>query len=151
MIIKKLDNDIEAIQCDNLLTKLVHSEKEFNNNIDTNFVVKDYFKNLYTKNNNAIFVAKEDDKVIGYIYIKAITSDDGPELNNVALIDGLYVLEEYRNQKIATKLISEAKSWAKEKDILYVTLNVLCDNLVARKLYYKEGFEEYSMTLRQEL
>ena len=65
-----------------------------------------------------------------------------------AIIDGLYVLEEYRNKKIATNLINEAKKWCKDKNIDTISLNVLANNEIARKLYYKLGFNDFSITLK---
>lgn len=150
MIIKQVDNNYEASECDKLLTTLIATEKEFNENIKNHFVVKDYFKNLYNKNNSAIFIAIEE-KIIGYIYVKIITSLDGPQLFHEAIIDGLFVIPEYRNQSVATKLIEESKKWCIRKGVKYICLEVLTNNEVAKQLYYKEGFKNFSEVLKQKL
>lgn len=150
MIIKQVENDEEAKECDKLLTKLIHSEKAYNENINRKYIVKDYFKNLYNKKNNALFIAI-DEKIIGYLYVKINTSDNGPEVDHEALIDGLFVEENYRNKKVATKLIERGKEWAKSTEAKYISLNVLSNNEVAKHLYYKEGFKEFSVILKQKL
>ena len=44
MVIRVLD-DKKADQCDELLTKLIHDERQYDDSIDNDFVVNDYFKN----------------------------------------------------------------------------------------------------------
>lgn len=151
MKIKKVETDLEADRCDELLTKLIEDEKEYNHNIKSNFIVKEYFKTLYNNKNNVIFIALEDSKIVGYIYVKLNIPDKGPELEIEAFIDGLFVEKEYRNRKIATNLIIEAKKWAISKKAKYISLNVLSQNDVARNLYYKLGLEDFSVLLKQQI
>ena len=54
MIIRVLDEEIANI-CDELLTKLIRDERKYDNSIDENFKVKDYFKNVI-KNNDNVFL-----------------------------------------------------------------------------------------------
>lgn len=151
MIIKKVENEKEANVCDLFLSKLIRSEKEFNDNIKIDFTVCDYFKNLYDKKNNAIFIAIEEDKIVGYIYVKMITSEKSPEVNHEAMIDGLFVEESYRKQGIATMLMKEAQIWSFKAGAKYISLNVLYQNENAKQLYYREGFQDFSVTLKKEL
>ena len=151
MIIKKVDKIEEAIACDKLLTKLVNDEKKYDDNINENFVVKDWYKNLYSKNNNILYIALDDNKIIGYIYIKITTLEEGPEIYPEALIDGLFVDYEYRHQGIATALMNKAKEWSAKNDVKYIKLNVLSKNLNAINLYKKIGFEDFSVNLKYTL
>lgn len=151
MKIREVINEKEANTCDNLLTQLILSEKNFNDNIKEEYIIKDYFKNFYDKENRKIFIALEDDKIVGYIYIKITSFSESPEKDIEALIDGLYVLEEYRGRNIATMLIEKAKSWAIDNNVKYISLNVLEKNEIAKKLYFKLGFETFSINLRKEL
>lgn len=148
MIIKEVDKVEEAIECDKLLTKLINNEKKYNKNIKDNYIVNNYFENLYTKNNNILYIALEENKIIGYIYVRIITSDNGPEIEHESLIDGLYVLEEYRNNGVATSLIEKAKKWSISKGVKYISLNALCKNDNALSLYKKEGFNDFSLNLK---
>ena len=88
MNIKKVDTIEEANYCDELLTKLIEDEKKYDNNIK-NFIVHDWYNKLYNDSDKAIFIAKEDDKIIGYIYVKTVF--DESMIYKVSLIDALYV------------------------------------------------------------
>lgn len=150
MIIKKVDNTEEASICDNLLTKLINDEKKYNDNLKEDYIVKDYFKNIYHKENRVLLIAKEE-KIIGYTYVKIITDDNGPTLYREALIDGLYVEEEYRNKGIGTKLIEEAIEWCKNNDVKCISLHAINKNIAAKRLYDKLGFEVFYLDMKREV
>lgn len=147
-IVKSLE---EAKKCDELLTKLVQSEKEYNNNINENYIVKNWFEKLYNEKNNVLYVAKVENKIVGYIYCKIDSIENGPTIKLEALIDGLYVDKNYRKQGIATELMNNVKEWAKEKGVKYLFLNVLEENKNAMSLYYKNNFKNFERKLKLEL
>lgn len=107
MIIEKVKNLEEANKCDELLTKLIKSESAFNENIKSDFIVKDYFASVYNKSENVLYVAKEENKIIGYVFCKIISEDGGVEVNPEALVDGLYVEKEYRNKRNCYSIIEK--------------------------------------------
>lgn len=144
MVIRVFDEERANI-CDNLLTKLIQDETQYNSSIDKNFIVKDYFKNVI-KNKDNILLCYEDEKIIkGYIYLKLIISDN----MRGYLIDGLYVEEDYRNNGIATKLIKDALTMI--KDVNFIDINVMSQNTRAINLYKKIGFKEFKKCLRKDL
>ena len=147
MMIKKVNSVEEANYCDYLLSLLIQDEMKYNENIKDNYVVKNWYNNLYYKSNNALFISIDNKKIVGYIYVKITTSDNSPEKECEALIDGLYVTFEYRRRGIATSLINEAKRWCLEHCVKYLKLNVLSKNTSAVMLYQKENFNEFSETL----
>ena len=55
MIIKKVDNIEEAIECNKLLTKLVKSESKYDTNLKSDYAVTNYFENIYNNNNNITY------------------------------------------------------------------------------------------------
>lgn len=149
MIIKKVDNINDAIKSNKLLTKLVKNERKYDTNIKSDYIVNNYFENICNNNNSSLFIAKEDDNTaIGYAFCKIITSNEGPHINHIALVDGLYVNEENRNQGIATKLIEECKTWAIDTGAKIIELNVMSGNVNAINLYQKIGFEEIEKKMR---
>lgn len=148
MIIVKVDNLEEARKCNELLTLLIENEAKYNENINKNYIVNNWFENLYNMENNVLYVAKENEEIVGYIYCKINTGENGPTNNLEALIDGLYVLEEYRKKGIATALINKAKQWCRNKNVKYIMINVLEDNKTALNLYSKLNFTDYEKTLR---
>lgn len=142
----------DACRCDELLTKLICSESKYDINLKDNYVVKDYFSKLYENDFNVIYVAKNDeDLIIGYAYCKITTIDDGPYKSHIALLDGVYVENEYRHQGIASKLIDECKKWSKQVGAIFFEINVMTANKGALGLYEKIGFEEVEKKMRLSL
>lgn len=151
MIIKKVETKEEAIECNKLLTMLIKQEKEYDPNTNENFEVSNWFENLYFKDDYVLYIAIIDEKIVGYVYAKIKELDFTSIKNEEVIIDGLYVLENYRNKKIATSLINKVKEWSKDKNIDTISLNVMYNNDVAKKLYTKLGFEGFSITLKCKL
>ena len=147
-MIKKVETKEEALECNKLLTMLIHEEKEYDANTNDSFVVNNWFENLYFKDDYTLFIAIEDNKIVGYIYAKIRELDFTSVKNEEVLIDGLYVLEEYRNRRIATNLINKVKEWSISKKIDTISLNVMYKNEIAKKLYIKLGFECFSLMLK---
>lgn len=145
MIQRVLDEE-KANYCDVLLTKLIQDERQYDDSIDKDFIVKDYFKNIIKINDNILLCYEEDSIIKGYIYLKLINNDD----KNGYLIDGLYVLEEYRNQGIAKKLINAALDEINNKNVSFIDINVMSDNKIAINLYKLFGFNEFKITMRKE-
>ena len=79
-------------------------------------------------------VAKIDNKVVGYIGMWFVM--DECHITNVA------VHSEYRNNKIATRLINELLNLCKEHGTTYIMLEVRTNNIPAQNLYSKFGFTE---------
>lgn len=151
MIIKKVSSIEEAKECDKLLTLLIQDEKKYNENTKDDYIVDNWYPNLIDKDNNQLFIAVYNNEIVGYAYVKIITSSDSPEIYTEASISGIYVKENYRRQGIATKLINEAKKWCINKGVSYLKLNVLEGNRIALNLYKKLGFNDFSRVLRNKL
>ena len=116
-MIKKIDvSDLEIV---NKLIKKLDSN-EF---ISVDMLKHPFFNCIaYVINNNIVGVLK-----YSIIY-------------NRIEIDYVYVLEEYRDNKIATKLIKHVIDTSEGFD--NISLEVRVSNLVARKLYNSLGFKE---------
>ena len=147
-MIKKVENIEEAIECNKLLTELINEEKEYNDNIKDDFIVSNYFENLYLDNDKVLFIDIEDEKIVGYIYVKINKLDDSNKNNLEAFIDGLYVIEGYRNRGIATNLINKVKEYCLDNKISVISLNVIYKNEIAKRLYEKLGFSYFSVNLK---
>jgi ribosomal protein S18 acetylase RimI-like enzyme len=142
-VITRVDNIEDANICDELLTKLIQDECKYDDSLDKNFVVKDYFSNAINNKDNVLLSYKVDNKIVGYAYFKPTMNDD----KHGYLIDGLYVLDEYRNQGIAKSLIKEGLDIIGKVD--FIDINVMYDNTIARKLYSSLGFKDLKITMRQ--
>ncbi|MBQ7104384.1 MAG: GNAT family N-acetyltransferase [Bacilli bacterium] len=95
-----------------------------------NELKKEFEMNPYTK----IYIYIENDNILGILHINDIY--DRYEINNI------YVLEEYRNKGIASKLLEYVIELGKKNNILNITLEVRKNNVNAIKLYNKYNFKE---------
>ena len=144
-MIKRVNDEVTANICDKLLSKLIKDEKQYNKNIVDSFEVKDYFKNIIQNTNNILLCFEEENIVKGYVFFKEIKDDNAIGY----LIDGLYVLEKYRNCGIGTKLINEGMKLLKNKNISFIDVNVMFKNKKAINIYKTFGFEEFRYTMRK--
>lgn len=151
MIIKRVDNIEEARKCNDLLSLLINDEKKYNENIKDDVVISNWYEKLYDMDDNILFIAKDNDKIIGYIYLKLLSANDNLSIYNETKCDALYVLEDYRKLGVATKLLNEGIKWSKSNNAKYINLNVLSENKNALDLYIKNGFSEISKQLRFEI
>ena len=146
MIIRVLDEE-RASTCDILLTKLIQDERQYDNSINKDFVVNNYFKNIIKNENNILLCYEEDNIIKGYIYLKPVNNDS----QKGYLIDGLYVDIKYRNNGIATKLIENALNVIKDTNVAVIDINVMANNSVAINLYKHFGFNEFRIGLRKNI
>ena len=146
MIIKVLD-EYKADKCDELLTKLIQDERQYDSYINENFIVKDYFKNIIKDKNNILLCYEENENIVGYTYFKYQNNEDIIGY----LIDGLYVVEEYRKRGIAKTLIKEGLKIISDYKIDFVDINVMYNNKIAIKLYESLGFNALSLKMRMKM
>lgn len=146
-MIKIIDSIEDANKCDGLLTKLVHDEKKYDDTIDINFEVKNFYSTSLKDDDKILFGYYQNDILVGYLYLLEKYT------NNVKgyFIDALYVEEEYRNQGYASKLINEALSYAEGNEGKYIDINVMNANIVAKELYKNIGFNEFKIMLRKDI
>ena len=142
-MIERVYDEKLADNCDQLLTLLIRDEKQYDNNIDDNYEVKDYFKNVIKNKENILLCYKDNDVIKGYIYLKRVIKNE----KKGYLVDGLYVLEDYRKQGIAKKLVDYALKLIKDSE--FININVMADNKNAINLYKSFGFKEFRITLQK--
>ena len=130
-MITKVNSIDECKICDNFLTLLIQDERKFDNTIDENFVVSNYFINMLN-GQNILLLYKKGNTPIGYIFAKKI--------NDKYLIEGLYIDINFRNKGIATKLIKEIIREIYLFGDYEIFINALKKNKVAVNLYKNNGF-----------
>ncbi len=143
-MIKEVKNVEDANKCDELLTKLILDERKYNDLIDNNIVIKNHFSKMLDDEDAILLAYYLDKLIVGYILIRKINE-------NLCLLDGLYVLEEYRNQKIASSLLNEAIDRCKKLNVKYIDINVMEKNELAKRIYKKLDFTEYEVKLRKNI
>lgn len=142
--IKQVTNVVDADRCDELLTKLIHDERQYNDTIEDNYIVTNHFNKMLDDENIIILAYYINKTIVGYILIRKMA-------NNTCLLDGLYVEKEYRNKGIGKSLLTEAISRIKNMNVKYVDINVMYNNIIAKHIYEKLGFVGYEIKMRKSI
>lgn len=141
-MIEEVKNIVDANKCDNLLTKLVLDERKYNDSIDEDTIITNHFNTMLNDENIILLAYYFEKEIVGYILIRKTDK-------NTCLLDGLYVLEEYRNQGIANSLLNEAINRCKKLNVKNIDINVMDKNKIAKGIYKKLNFIEYEVKLRK--
>ena len=90
-----------------------------------------------------VFVAVEDDKVLGYGFCQTVCHENDPVLTEVSslYIDDLCVDENHRGKGIGKAIYQEILRYAKMRKCSNVTLNVWACNESAMKFYESLGLK----------
>ena len=92
------------------------------------------FKNEIEVNNMAYyFVAEQDGKIIGYAGLWHVITEG--HITNIA------VLPEYRGKGVGKALVEQMIEFAKEMEMIAITLEVRISNYNAQRLYTSYGFK----------
>ena len=98
---------------------------------------EDSFVGELKKPASHLFVATDNDEVVGYAVLETVL-DEGSLL--IIAVD-----EKYRRKGVAKMLFSQLEEIAKEKDLSFITLEVRVSNESAIKFYDSQGFEKVAV------
>jgi ribosomal protein S18 acetylase RimI-like enzyme len=106
---------------------------------------------LLDKPGSPIFVAVEDDAVLGYCFCQLKIHEKDPVLcdRTELYIDDLCVDENHRGQRIGKALYEAACRYAKQRGCYNITLNVWSCNENAEKFYKALGVQPQKTTMEQ--
>jgi len=94
---------------------------------------------------NVLFLAQDKNQFIGFINLMLI--DVPEEAMNIkrtfALLDNIFVRENYQNKGIATQLMKKAEAWAKNKGASKIELQLYSNNKKALTFYQSMGFNPF--------
>ncbi len=124
------------------------------------FIVKEKNKDRIYKNfvlsnikssKGNIFLAEAKGEIIGYILV--FIKEEIPifRLKRYGYVSDLYVKEEYRNSRISSELIREAKDWFKAKNMREMVIAVYPANKKAYFIYKKWGFIPFHLEMRKKI
>lgn len=103
-----------------------------------------FIRNMIHSPEAAFFVACGDE---GFLYGLALVEEcETPDYSALikrryAYLMDIIVARDYRSNGIGSQLIRRAKDWAASRNLEYMELNVLAQNLFAIELYKRLGFE----------
>ena len=109
-----------------------------------------YPKSVINGVSGDIFIAKTQNKIVGFIHVEAEETAPFPSVapHQYACIVDFYVIPDYRKNGIGKALLERAKDWAKSKNLEYLELFVLEENQLGQNFYKREKFSTASRTLR---
>lgn len=107
--------------------------------------VKEKLTSLLKSDQDRIFVAVADGRVVGFIHTASYDTLYFPPLKNLL---GLAVAAAYRHRGIGSALLDAVEAWAKETGASGVRLNSGSTRLVAHQFYRKHGYGSEKQQLR---
>ena len=146
-----VENDIAAVA--SILPKmwLSHTASDLvsESNLKSMSAYK-YLKEALDDPNQILYVARINNEVAGFIRCEIRETPHFYKERKEAYIDDLIVVEKYRRQGIATKLVEECISWAGKKGVSLFTCKIWEFNEAPAKLFEKFGFRrDYSFYSRR--
>lgn len=147
--------DLDSIQALNL--KLFEEEsEEFDKALDLNWTFgtewEDNYKNHITNPNWCAFVVVIDKQIIGYL-AGSIIEEKCPHriLPEMAELDDIFILAEYRSMWIGLKLHEEFIKWSRSKNVKKVQVSAYAWNIKAINFYKKLWFGDFAVILEKDI
>lgn len=144
-----IKEDIKEIN--SLLSDLIQDERQYDENINKDYIVKNYYEQFFGKKDSCIIVAKdENNNILGYGFGFIIDCGNVYD-SKISQLDAVYIKPEYRKKGIARQIIHYFTEWSKKNKVSYIELKVCVSNSKAIELYEKEEFLTNKIILKKKL
>lgn len=112
-----------------------------------------YMEDILKSDTQALFVAKDDGKVIGFAHVVLIKSKPFSCLKpeTAMYLQDLVVTEQYRNRGIGSMFMEEVKKYGRENGADFFRTQVFPGNTDGLRFYKRNGFTETMITIESEL
>ena len=105
--------------------------------------LEEEFIDLAEDPDSVVFLAIEDSTHVGFAHCQVRTDYvEGSDSSPVGYIEGIYVLEDYRNKGVARGLLRSCEDWARSKGILEMASDCEITNEESIDFHKKVGFSE---------
>jgi len=149
MIREANKDDIKIL--DEYVTNFVRDEAiMYEENNKSDLIISGYSERRLNDKDVIIFVDVEDDKIVGFINGSFMRGNSVKKTDEVK-IDMLYVIEEYRNKGIGSKLIDAFVNSCKDRGVKYLRIDNFIANEGASRLYERLGFTPHILERRKKL
>lgn len=101
-----------------------------------------------------IFIAELDGEFAGFVGWLVAEDDavqETPDSNRYGYIKDIFVAPRHRSQGVAQRLLATAEQYLAKTGVTRLRLNVLANNLTARRAYERYGFEQYEMVYEKRI
>lgn len=137
-----MSNEIEIIQAslENLdeLSRLFQNYRIFYKKEPDAEGEKEFLNERITNKESVIYLAKSDDKFIGFVQLFPMFSST--RITRLWLLNDLYVDKEFRKSGAASLLIERSKQLARETNYAGLMLQTGKDNTTAQSVYDRNEF-----------
>lgn len=128
---------------------------EFDDTLNINWPVsktgEDYYKERIKEKVGCAFVAYVDDKIVGYLIGVLEKADSTRNIDRLAELENMFVLEEYRNFGIGTYLFKAFYKWSKNSNIKRLKVISCSENKGAINFYRRNGFKDNNIILETDI
>ena len=133
MIRKATKNDIEIIANLAVIMWDENSVEDLSNE----------FAELLSKDDAQIFLKYENDIPVGFAQCQ-LRHDyvEGTETTPVGYLEGIFIMEGYRNRRYAKELLNECEMWAKDKGCKEFASDCEVDNDISFQFHMAMNFTE---------
>jgi aminoglycoside 6'-N-acetyltransferase I len=97
------------------LDQWLHLRKRLWPEDELNSLKNEMLEIFNTLDENPVFIAYENNQIIGFIELSIHTSAPGCESHRIGFIEGWYVKPTFRNQGIGRQLVEAGERWARDK------------------------------------
>ena len=134
----------DAARLDELLTKLIHDEAQYDSNLNGSYVVTDNYCDRIGLEGHKLLLIEDGGEIVAFLY-GFLYEIPGMLAKPIAILDALYVEEAYRRKGCAFK------AFAAESSACRIELKVLSRNETALRLYEKLSFKETKKYMAMDL
>ena len=97
---------------------------EFDSTINQDFSItsagEEYFKERITGEDSIVFLAKESNKIVGYMIGAMVEIQDYRTIKSLAEAENMFILEKYRGKGIGSQLLNSFVEWSKSKGAIRI-------------------------------
>lgn len=130
---------------------IVLAERPFDPTLSDGHINYYDIKAMIENSDTEVVVALDGDTIIASGYVKIKKAKPYQEFDNYAYVGFMYVRPKYRGQGISQKLLEQLKSWAKDKNLTELRLEVYDGNESAVKAYQNFGFTNNLIEMRMKI
>jgi GNAT superfamily N-acetyltransferase len=98
-----------------------------------------FIQERITNHESVIFIAEENDTLIGFTQLYPIFSSVG--MKRAWLLNDLFVIPTARGKGVADALLQAAQQWGKATQSRWLMLQTARDNFPAQKVYERNGWK----------
>jgi ribosomal protein S18 acetylase RimI-like enzyme len=146
-----LENELYDNQVEYLKKSKSQNLDDFFLKHNSNTFLKQFILQTIRSKNGLVLIAEFDKQIAGYLIIIIKKNIPIFKLEKLAEITDLYIKEEFRGNGISNKLRDEVFKWCNIKKISSITLDMIPNNIHAKRVYEKWGFTKFLIEMRMRI